>query len=118
MQVAYSTGSAYVYSHHIKIARAAGLSDADIGAVARDTKGEKTDLDSLSRAVLAAAREMTIQLDISDATFVELRAGLEPDQMVDLFHVIGLYNGLIRVFNATGIKVEDSYLPYLKEFPI
>ena len=118
LQVGYATGSAYEYSHHIRISREFGVSDADIRAVADETAGRATDLDPLAKAVLRAAREMTADLGISDETFEDLRHGLNDEHLTDLVLTIAFYNGLVRLLAAMKIDVEEGYRPYLDEFPL
>jgi alkylhydroperoxidase family enzyme len=118
LQVGYVTRSAYEYSHHIRISREFGVSDADIRAIADETAGRATGLDPLAKAVLRAAREMTSELEISDETFDRLHQGLDDEHLTDLVLTIAFYNGLVRLLAAMKIDVEDGYLPYLEEFPL
>lgn len=118
LQVGYVTRSAYEYSHHLRISREFGVSDADIWAIAEDTAGRASDLDPLARTVLRAAREMTGELGISDETFDVLRGGLSDECLTDLVLTIAFYNGLVRLLAAMRVDVEDNYLPYLDEFPL
>ncbi|HEY3911072.1 MAG TPA: carboxymuconolactone decarboxylase family protein [Stellaceae bacterium] len=118
LQVGYVTRSAYEYSHHIRISREFGVSDADIRAIADETQGRPTDLDPLAKAVLCAAREMTEKLEISDDTFAALHQGLGDERVTDLVLTIAFYNGLVRLLGAMQVDVEDGYLPYLNEFPL
>src|SRR5512143_3278668 len=69
LQVGYVTRSPYEYSHHIRIGRDFGVSDADIRAIADETNGRQTSLDPLTKAVLEAARQMSLEGHVSDATF-------------------------------------------------
>jgi len=118
LQVGYVTRSAYEYSHHIRISREFGVSDDDIRAIAAETAGHPTGLDPLTRAVLSAARELTLDVSLGDDTFAALRHGLDPERLTDLVITIGHYNGLVRLIAAMRIDVEDEYLPYLDEFPL
>ncbi len=118
LQVGYVTRSAYEYSHHIRISREFEVSDEDIRAIAEETAGRTTTLEPLARAVLRAAREMTLDVALSDDTFAALRQGLDPERLTDLIITIGHYNSLVRVLAAMRIDVEDEYLPYLDEFPL
>src|SRR5258707_14421619 len=77
LQVAYLTRSAWGFSHHVRIGREVGLTDDEIRAVADETAGRPTSLDPLARAVLRGAREMTLDLAMSDETFALLRRELE-----------------------------------------
>jgi alkylhydroperoxidase family enzyme len=118
LQVGYITRSAYEFSHHIKISREFSVSDDDVRAIADETAGRATGLEPLAKAVLRAAREMTVDLGISDETFDALRAGLDSERLTDLFMTIAFYNGLVRLMAAMRIDVEDEYRPYLEEFPL
>src|SRR5437899_7029233 len=69
LQVTYLTGSTWGFSHHVRIGREIGLTDDQIRAVANETAGRPTMLDPLAKAVLRAAREMTLDLTMSDETF-------------------------------------------------
>src|ERR1700730_14940106 len=78
LQVAYLSRSAWGYSHHVRIARnEVGMSDEEIRAIAEETAGHESTLDPLAKAVLRAAREMSSELAISDATFAQLRERLD-----------------------------------------
>ena len=118
LQVGYLTRCAYEYSHHIKISRDFGVTDDDIRAMIRETRGEATALGPLDKAVLRAAREMTENLRATDETFAVLKEHLSNEHIVDLFVVIGFYNCVVRLLESLGIEVEPAYQPYLDEFPL
>jgi alkylhydroperoxidase family enzyme len=118
LQVGYLERSPYEYSHHVKIGRRFGVSDDDIRAITEETKGRPTGLDPLDKAVLRAAREMTIGHAITDRTFGELRAGLDEECLTDLVLTIAFYNAMARILATMQIDVEDDYLGYLDEFPL
>jgi alkylhydroperoxidase family enzyme len=118
LQVSYLTRSAWGYSHHVRIGREVGLSDDEIRAIADETEGRPTALDPLARTVLKAAREMTLDLAVTDETFAALRAGLDNERLTDLVVTISFYNGLVRLLEAMQVDVEEDYLPYLEEFPL
>lgn len=118
LQVGYLARSAYEYSHHIKIGRDFGVSDADIQAIADESAGLATSLEPLAKAVLRGAREMTLGVALSDETFFTLRDHLDHERLSDLILTIAFYNGVVRLLGALQIDVEESYLPYLDEFPL
>jgi alkylhydroperoxidase family enzyme len=68
--------------------------------------------------VLRAAREMTNDLAVSDATFAELQKSLDHERLVDLTITIGFYNAVVRVLHTLQIDVEDAYQGYLQEYPL
>lgn len=117
LQVGWLTRSAYEFSHHVKIGRDFGVSDDDIRRMIMETDGFMSGLEPLARAVLRAAREMTGGLEISDATFAELRAHLDAERLTDLVLTIAFYNAVVRYLGAMRIDVEPEYRQYLEEFP-
>jgi alkylhydroperoxidase family enzyme len=118
LQVGYLARSPYEYSHHIKIGRDFGVSDDDIRAMIAETEGRTTALEPLAKAVLRAAREMTNDMAVSDASFAELRQGLDTECLTDLVVTIAFYNGVVRLLATMQIDVEDDYKHYLDEFPL
>jgi alkylhydroperoxidase family enzyme len=118
LQIGYLTRSAWEFAHHVRIGREVGLEDEDIRAVADETCGRPSRLEPLAKAVLRAAREMTRELGLSDATFAELHQALDSERLTDLIVTIAFYNGLVRLLAAMQVEVEEEYLPYLDEFPL
>ena len=118
LQVGWLARSPYEWSHHVKIGHDFGVSDDDIHAMIDDTAGKPTQLDDTTKTVLRAAREMTLQGAMSDATFATLQNSLGNELMVDLTITIGFYNAVVRVLATLQIDVEDDYMPYLRRFPL
>ena len=75
LQVGWLARSPYEWSHHVKLGHDFGVSDDDIRALIDDTAGKPTQLDDMAKTVLRAAREMTQDGAMSDATFATLQAG-------------------------------------------
>ena len=94
------------------------MSDDDIRALIDDTAGKPTQLDDMAKTVLRAAREMTQDGAMSDATFATLQEALGNEQIVDLTITIAFYNAVVRVLATLQIDVEDDYMPYLRQFPL
>jgi len=118
LQVGYVARAPYEWSHHVKIGRDFGVSDDDIRAIVAETEGRATNLAPFDKMVLKAAREMTTDLAISDATFAALREKLDTGLVTDLVLTIAFYCAVVRVLATMQIDVEDDYLPYLKQFPL
>jgi alkylhydroperoxidase family enzyme len=118
LQVGYLAKSPYEYSHHVKLGREAGVSDDDIRAIGEETAGRLTKLDELSKTVLRAAREMTNDLAMSDATFAALEKALGREKLIDLMLAIGFYNSVVRILGTLQIDVESEYQHYLVEHPL
>src|SRR5256885_15266608 len=108
LQVGYLARSPYEYSHHIKIGRDFGVSNADIRAMIDETEGRASGLDAPAKLVLKAAREMTSELAVSDATFAALRGFLDHERLVDLMMTIAFYCGVVRLLASLQVDVEDE----------
>ena len=117
LQVGWLARSPYEFAHHVEVALQVGATREDIRAIGEETKGNKTHLDELTRAVLRAAREMTLKTDLSDETFAVLRKSLDDEKILDLVYAIASYNGVVRLLSALRIEVEDDCKKYLEEFP-
>lgn len=118
LQVGYTTRSVYEWAHHVEIGTRFGLSREDILAIGLESEGEASHLEPLARTVLAAAREMTIEMTLAEETFAALRDAMALPALVDLLVAIGEYNGLVRVMAAIEIDLEPEYLPWMADFPL
>jgi alkylhydroperoxidase family enzyme len=118
LQVGWLARAPYEWSHHVKLGREFGVSDADIRALVEETEGRPTTLDEPARLVLRAAREMTRDGEASEATFAALACHLDTERLVDLVITISFYNAVVRVLATLRIDVEEEYLAYLREFPL
>jgi alkylhydroperoxidase family enzyme len=117
IQVGYLTRSPYEFSHHVKIGKDFGVTDADLRGLVADTNGEAGSLGEEERAVLRAARELTEGTELSDETWARLRRFLPPDRLLDLLFVVTHYVQVVRMLGALEIDVEEDYVPYLELLP-
>jgi alkylhydroperoxidase family enzyme len=118
LQVGWLVRSPYEWSHHVKLGHDFGVSDDDVQALIDDTAGRPTKLDPMAKSVLLAAREMTTDGAMCDATFATLQAVMGNEQVVDLTITIAFYNAVVRVLATLQIDVEEDYMPYLRQFPL
>lgn len=118
LQVGWLARSAYEWSHHIKIAYDFGLTDADIQGLIDDDAGLPTTLDPLARTIVGAAREVTRDGRVSDASFQAMQAAMDNDQLVDLIVTMSFYNAVVRVLASLQIDVEPAYQQYLERWPL
>jgi alkylhydroperoxidase family enzyme len=118
LQVGYLARAPYEWSHHVKIGRDFGVTDDDIRALIDETGGKSSKLEPLAKLVLKAAREMTNDLAILEATFAALAKDLDHERMVDLVITIWFYNAVVRLLGSLQIDVEPEYQRYLEEFPL
>ena len=118
IQVGYSLKCVYEYTHHIKIGFRYGVSAEDVRALADDSTGRPTTLDPLTKAVLAAARQLALNFRLSDETVARLRSGLDDERIMELLFCIGTWTGTVQMLNAIDVDLEPEYEHYLSEFPL
>jgi alkylhydroperoxidase family enzyme len=118
LQVGWLEKSEYEFTHHVKIGKEFGVTDADIQAMMDETAGKPSKLEPLARAILKGAREMVRDLGMSDATFAEIRKDLSDEHMTDLVLTIAFYCAVVRVLATMKIDNEPQYKEVLKQYPI
>lgn len=109
LRAAWNCRSAFEWGHHVIYARAAGLSDAEIAAIAAGPGDPRWSAED--RALLNAADELHARQDIGDDTWAALRPHLSDAQLVELPFVVGNYTMLSMVANATGVPLEEELPP-------
>ena len=102
LRAACNCGSEFEWVEHVEYAREAGLTDAEIAAVAQPISGGPWS--AAERALLRAADELHTDRDVSDATWQELTAHFEQPALVEVLFVVGQYTMLSMVANAAGIQ--------------
>ena len=83
-----------------------------------ETDGKDTDLVSIDKLVLRAAREMTLEGKVDEETFAALADYFTKEHLIDLLVTIAFYNAVVRFLASTEMDVEESYQPYLDQFPL
>lgn len=110
LRVAYLSKSDYELHHHIPLGRAAGLTDADLAAIASRNYGE---LDPLLAAAARFTDEVVAQLSPSDETLASLRKLASDRIVVNIVLTIGCYMSIARLIAVTGIEPDASALAHL-----
>lgn len=118
LQVGCMTNTPYQWSHHIKIGRDAGLSDADIRGVIAATAGQAHGLGEIETLVLLATREITSDRRMSEETWTKLLTHLGMPRLIDLTVLISHANAVIRVLGSLRIDVEPEFQAFLEQFPL
>lgn len=102
LRAAANCRNAFEWVEHAEFARAAGLTDEEIDAVA-DAGPDDPRWSAVERALLRAADELHGQSDVSDGTWAVLAGALEPPALVEMVFVVGQYTMLSLLANSTGI---------------
>ncbi|HEY5673349.1 MAG TPA: carboxymuconolactone decarboxylase family protein [Malonomonas sp.] len=108
--VAVLTDAEYEYHHHAPEYLRAGGTEEELSELQllKEDCEELTLFAQSDRAILMLAREMTLSIRISDATFAAARAALDSDQQInELIGVIACYNMVSRYLVALQIEPEE-----------
>src|SRR3979411_176283 len=79
LQVGWMEKSEYEFTHHVRIGKEFGVTDADIAGLMAETEGKPSELEPLAKAILKGAREMVRELAMSEATFAEIKRELSAE---------------------------------------
>lgn len=93
----------YEFSQHIAFGRRAGLSDAQIEAIADPSTRH---FDAREMAILAFAGEMSVDSRVSPTTFDAVAGFLNEEEIVELTMVTGFYNMVSRVLNTLEVDID------------
>lgn len=106
VRVGLLAGASYEVGKHTAIARAVGVSDAELAAL---ESGENRDaLGDAARAVIELTDELFSGVRASDAAMARARRHLDDRQLVELVVTIGYYGLVCRVLETLGIDHEVS----------
>jgi len=108
LRVAARTRSTYEWIQHVRIGRDAGITDAEIEAIAAG--GAADSLTTVEAALVAAADELLDDYVVGDATWAVLAAHYDVQQLTELLFVAGSYTCLAMVFKSAGIELDPDLL--------
>jgi alkylhydroperoxidase family enzyme len=106
LRSAWRSGSEYEFGQHVLIARQAGLTNAEIDALA----SERGAWPAHEAALVAVADEVDRQAAISDATWDALRTTYDEQQMIEVVLLAGFYRMLAGLLNTAGVE-RDAGVP-------
>ncbi len=108
LRVAHRRDCAYEWTHHVDLAKEAGLRDDEIAAVRRGGDGSAGNFDAFERAVLTGVDELDEKSQLSDHTWAALSERLDDRQRMDYVFTVGCYTLLAMAFNTFGIQLENA----------
>lgn len=106
LRVAVLNRAPYEFAQHAPVARAEGLSQPQLDALA--SWQDSALFSPRERAVLAYADAMTLQVQVPQPTFDALRAHLDDRALVELTATVAAYNMVSRFLEALQIQVETT----------
>jgi alkylhydroperoxidase family enzyme len=115
LRVALRRNSVYEWQQHLYAARAAGIVEEEIVAIAaRDGVHRWSDADD---ALLAAVDELIDDSDLSDETWDRLSASMDDKQVIDLIFTVGAYVAIAMLMGVAGIPLDDDLRRDAQPFP-
>ncbi|MAG31905.1 MAG: hypothetical protein CL908_13535 [Deltaproteobacteria bacterium] len=109
LRAAWNCQSEFEWGHHVVFARAAGLSDPEIGRIVDGP--DASDWSPEDRALLLAADQLHARQQVEDSVWQELAGRFSEAQLVEIPFVVGQYTMLSMVANATGVPLEAGHDP-------
>jgi AhpD family alkylhydroperoxidase len=104
LRVAHRRDCAYEWTHHVTLAKDAGLSDDEIAAVRQGQAA--SNFDAFEHAVLIGVDELDEKSRLSDETWATLGERLDDRQRMDYVFTVGCYTLLAMAFNTFGVELE------------
>lgn len=106
--------SEYEWAQHLRMARKAGVSEAQIAALARWR--DSAEFDAKEKAALALGEAVT-QGQVSDAVHREAMQHFDHHDYVELAVTASFYAMVARTLDALGIQLEPDFRGYAPKLP-
>ena len=106
--------SEYEWAQHLKMARKAGITEAQIAALANWRSSP--DFDEKEKAALALAEAVT-QGRVSDDVYKEAMRHFDHHDYVELAVLAGFYAMVARVLDAMGVQLEPEFRDHSPKLP-
>ncbi|WP_367325174.1 carboxymuconolactone decarboxylase family protein [Streptomyces sp. HUAS ZL42] len=107
LRTACNTGAGYEWGRHLPLARAAGVTDADLDRI---TEGpEAPGWTDLERHLTRAADELNSDALVSDATWEALARHFDDAELIEIVMLVGQYHMVAFFLNATGVELDPGF---------
>jgi 4-carboxymuconolactone decarboxylase len=107
LRIGWLNQAPYEWEQHVRIGKAAGLTDDEIDRI---SKGPKAGWNKQDAALLQAADDLYENSVVSDETWKQLSERFNTEQMMDAVFTVGQYNLVSWALNSFGVPLDD-YLP-------
>jgi 4-carboxymuconolactone decarboxylase len=102
--------SQYEFTQHVRVGKAAGLSDDDI---TRITAGaDAPGWSAFEMALMRAADQLHARSTVDDVVWNTLRGRYDDNQLMDVVVTVGQYNLVSWYLNTLGTPFEEGVSPY------
>jgi 4-carboxymuconolactone decarboxylase len=105
MRTAWLLRSEYVWAHHVRYAKAAGLSDQEMLKIATGPQAQWNEKDA---ALLRAADELRREAFITNETWATLSRHYDTQRLIEIVYTVGGYTMTALATNSFGIQLEPG----------
>ena len=113
MRSAINCEAEYEWSQHLRFAREAGITEAEIAGF--HVGADSTVWDDKSRALITAADEMHFGSSVTDATWEALSQHYSESELYEIVMVVGTYHLCAIMLNSFGVQLDDDLEPFTAE---
>jgi alkylhydroperoxidase family enzyme len=106
LRTGWNCRAPYEWGQHVVIARAAGVTDDEIEAVA--VGPDAPSWAPLDATLLRAADELYADQSLSDSTWAALRAAYDEQQVLDVVFTVGQYTLVSMALNSCRVERDDG----------
>lgn len=107
LRVANLSRARYEWVQHVPIAKATGVTDAQVAAL--DAGNATADcFDARDQLLLRFTDEVVRDVRASDATFAEMARHFPPQEIVELILAVGFYMAVARLLETTAVDIEHA----------
>lgn len=103
LRTGFLCGAEYEWAQHVRIAREAGVGDAEISCIMAGMG-----LSAHEDCLLAAASELWRASTISDEIWQDLSKRYTQEQLMDVVMTVGQYTLVSMVLNSFGVELESG----------
>jgi alkylhydroperoxidase family enzyme len=115
LRVALRRGSEYEWQQHLYAARACGITDEEVAAIA-DRDGEHR-WSAADHALLTAVDELLDDNDLTEATWAVLSRTMTTEQILDVIFTVGAYVTIAMLMGVAGIQLDEDLRRDARPFP-
>lgn len=104
LRVAHATGAGYEWAQHKPLARRAGVTDEEIGAIA--TEEPVSSLDEEANLICRVADEVSRDVRLSDEALEQIIVRYGPREAAEVILLVSYYNMVSRFLESTRVELE------------
>jgi AhpD family alkylhydroperoxidase len=106
LRVAHATGAGYEWAQHERLARQAGVTDAEIQAIA--TEEPVSSLDPELNLLCRVADEVSRNVRLSDEALAQIVERYGAREAAEVILLVSYYNMVSRFLESTRVELEDD----------